>query len=151
MTQNVLRLLAAIAAFSVGAGVWAQPVKNYPNKPIRLIVPYPPGGANDNLARPLVQKISEGLGTQVVLDNRGSGGAMIGANLVAKAAADGYTLLFCSTATHATSPQLFSRVPYDPFKDFEPITLLDVRGGRSGRQLAARVCGLYPQRIRKVR
>ena len=96
----------------------------YPSKSIRLIVPYPPGGANDNLARPLVQKLGENMGTQVILDNRGGGGAMIGAELVAKAPADGYTLLFCSTATHATSPQLFKRVPYDPFRDFEPIVLL---------------------------
>jgi tripartite-type tricarboxylate transporter receptor subunit TctC len=89
-----------------------------------LIVPYPPGGANDNLARPLVQKLGENMGAQVILDNRGGGGAMIGAELVAKAPPDGYTLLFCSTATHATSPQLMSRVPYDPFKDFEPVVLL---------------------------
>ena len=87
-------------------------------------MPYPPGGANDNLARPLTQKLGENMGTQVILDNRGGGGAMIGAELVAKAQPDGYTLLFCSTATHATSPQLFKRVPYDPFRDFEPITLL---------------------------
>ena len=98
--------------------------QNYPGKPIRLVVPYPPGGANDNLARPLVQKLGENMATQVILDNRGGGGAMIGAELVARAPADGYTLLFCSTATHATSPQLMSRVPYDPFKDFEPIVLL---------------------------
>jgi tripartite-type tricarboxylate transporter receptor subunit TctC len=98
--------------------------QTYPARPIRLIVPYPPGGANDNLARPLVQKLSESLNMQVVLENRGGGGAVIGADLVAKSAPDGYTILFCSTATHATSPQLLSRVPYDPFRDFEPVVLL---------------------------
>ena len=98
--------------------------QTYPTKSIRLIVPYPPGGANDNIARPLVLKLSESMGTQVILENRGGGGAMIGADIVAKASADGYTLLFCSTATQATSPQLFKHVPYDPIKDFEPITLL---------------------------
>ncbi len=115
----------AIALF-ISAPFFAPPVvaQPYPSKPIRLIVPYPPGGANDNLARPFVQKLGEDLGTQVILDNRGGGGALIGADLVAKAPADGYTLLFCSTATHATSPQLIARVPYDPFKDFAPVVLL---------------------------
>jgi len=119
---------SALLLFTLLAGLFlgtmpsiAQP---YPNKSIRLIVPYPPGGANDNIARPLVQKLSENMGVQVILENRGGGGALIGADIVAKASADGYTLLFCSTATQATSPQLFKNVPYDPVKDFEPITLL---------------------------
>ena len=98
--------------------------QSFPNKSIRLIVPYPPGGANDNIARPLVQKLSENMGVQVILENRGGGGAIIGADIVAKATPDGYTLLFCSTATQATSPQLIKNVPYDPIKDFEPIVLL---------------------------
>ena len=113
-----------IAAVLLCLAPAAQAAQDYPRKPIRLIVPYPPGGANDNLARPLVQKLGERLGTQVILDNRGGGGATIGAELVARAQPDGYTLLFCSTATHATSPQLMKNVPYDPFKDFEPVTLL---------------------------
>src|SRR4051794_10230945 len=112
-SQKVPMSLLMIAAAMVGvADVCAQ---TYPMKPIRLIVPYPPGGANDNLARPLVQKLTEALGVQVLLENRGGGGALIGADIVAKAQPDGYTILFCSTATHATSPQLISRVPYDPF------------------------------------
>lgn len=101
--------------------VFAQ---TYPSKPIRLIVPYPPGGGSDNAARPMAQKLSETLGKQVVVDNRGGGGTTIGTNMVAKAAPDGYTLLLCSIATHATSPQIVHNVPYDPFKDFEPITLI---------------------------
>jgi tripartite-type tricarboxylate transporter receptor subunit TctC len=120
--RSIRFLLTALAGcvFLTTAAV----AQDYPVRSIRLIVPYPPGGANDNLARPLVQKLGESLGTQVILDNRGGGGALIGADLVAKAPPDGYTLLFCSTATHATSPQLMSRVPYDPFKDFAPIVLL---------------------------
>jgi tripartite-type tricarboxylate transporter receptor subunit TctC len=119
VVRRALLMLAVPALFALTAGA-----QDYPRKPIRLIVPYPPGGANDNIARPLVQKLGENMATQVILDNRGGGGATIGADLVAKAPADGYTLLFCSTATHATSPQLLSRVPYDPFKDFEPVVLL---------------------------
>lgn len=118
--KNIL-LVATVLACCTPA---AQAAQDYPSKPIRLVVPYPPGGANDNLARPFVQKLGERLGTQVILDNRGGAGAMIGTELVARAQPDGYTILFCSTATHATSPQLFARVSYDPFRDFEPVTLL---------------------------
>ena len=113
-----------IAAALLGSSLAAHAAQDYPNKPIRLVVPYPPGGANDSIARPFVQKMSERLGVQVILDNRGGAGAMIGTELVAKAPPDGYTILFCSTATHATSPQLFKKVPYDPFRDFEPVVLL---------------------------
>jgi tripartite-type tricarboxylate transporter receptor subunit TctC len=112
-----------LAAALAGCGMAAQ-AADYPYRPIRLIVPYPPGGANDNLARPLVQKLTERLGVTVILENRGGAGAIIGTDIVAKAQPDGYTILFCSTATHATSPQLFKKVPYDPFRDFEPVTLL---------------------------
>ena len=112
-------VLPALVFFPGDAGA-----QGYPSKPIRLIVPYPPGGANDNIARPLVHKLTENLGVQVILENRGGGGALIGADIVAKATPDGYTLLFCSTATQATSPQLFKNVPYDSVKDFEPIVLL---------------------------
>ncbi|OGA50134.1 MAG: hypothetical protein A3F74_10550 [Betaproteobacteria bacterium RIFCSPLOWO2_12_FULL_62_58] len=118
--RNVLLIAAALACSNLAA----QAAQDYPYKPIRLVVPYPPGGANDNLARPFVQMLGERLGVVVILDNRGGAGAMIGTELVAKAPPDGYTILFCSTATHATSPQLFKRVAYDPFKDFEPVTLL---------------------------
>ncbi len=122
-TRAITQTGLLVLAMNIGCAIDAA-AQAFPNKPIRLIVPYPPGGANDNLARPLVQKLTESLGVQVLLENRGGGGATIGADLVAKASPDGYTILFCSTATHATSPQLISRVPYDPFKDFEPVVLL---------------------------
>lgn len=120
--RNVRILLLALAAGIGYAGLAGA--QAYPSKSIRLIVPYPPGGANDNIARPLVHKLTENLGVQVILENRGGGGALIGADIVAKATPDGYTLLFCSTATQATSPQLFKNVPYDPVRDFAPIVLL---------------------------
>lgn len=116
---------AALAAFVVLTAVaGAAGAQGFPSRPIRLIVPYIPGGANDNVARPLAQKLTDALGRAVVVDNRGGGGSMIGASVAAKAPPDGHTLLLCSIATHAISPNLYKSVPYDPFRDFAPITLL---------------------------
>jgi tripartite-type tricarboxylate transporter receptor subunit TctC len=101
----------------------AQP---YPSKAVRMIVPYPPGGGNDTLARLFAAKLSDRLGQQFVVENRPGAGAMIGTEAAAKSAPDGYTILLSSIATHALSPNLYSRVPYDPVKDFAPITLLGI-------------------------
>jgi tripartite-type tricarboxylate transporter receptor subunit TctC len=98
----------------------------YPNRPVRLVVPYPPGGGNDTLARLFGQKLTERWSQQVVIDNRPGAGTTIGAQLVARAAADGYTLLLSSIATHALAPALYSKPGYDPIKDFTPITTLAV-------------------------
>src|SRR5258706_5397989 len=117
--RNLILIPIALSACIFHAGMAAA--QTYPAKPIRLIVPYPPGGANDNIARPLVHKLTESMNTQVILENRGGGGALIGADIVAKATPDGYTLLFCSTATQATSPQPFQNGPSDPIKAFEPV------------------------------
>ncbi len=95
----------------------------YPNKPIRLIVPFPPGGSVDLNARLLSAKLSELLGQQLVVDNRSGASGMIGSEAVARAAPDGYTLLL-QTVTFVTSTILYSRVPYDPVSDFAPISLL---------------------------
>ena len=98
----------------------------YPTKAVRMIVPYPPGGGNDTLARLFAAKLSERTGQQFVVENRPGAGAMIGTEAAAKSAPDGYTILLSSIATHALSPNLYSRVPYDPVKDFAPITLLGI-------------------------
>jgi tripartite-type tricarboxylate transporter receptor subunit TctC len=98
----------------------------YPTKAVRMIVPYPPGGGNDTLARLFAAKLSDRLGQQFVVENRPGAGAMIGTEAAAKSAPDGYTMLLSSIATHALSPNLYSRVPYDPVKDFAPITLLGI-------------------------
>ena len=119
--SHLFAVIALVACLYVSHHVLAQ---SYPTRPIRLVVPYVPGGGNDNLARPLAQKLTENLGKQVVVENRGGAGSMIGAAIVAQAPPDGHTLLLCSIATHVTSPQLYREVPYDPFKDFAPITLL---------------------------
>src|SRR5688572_27926204 len=107
MPSWTLPLIALIACFSSSQQAVAQ---TYPTRPIRLIVPFPAGGGADNIARPLAQKLSEGLGAQVIVDNRSGAGGMIGASLAAKAAGDGYTLLVSTGATHVTAPQLYSRV-----------------------------------------
>ncbi len=93
----------------------------YPERPIRLIVAYPPGGGTDVTARTILGKFSDGLGRQVVIDNRPGAGSMIGTDLVAKAAPDGYTLLMSDT-TFGIVPGLYAKVPYDTLRDFQPVT-----------------------------
>lgn len=93
----------------------------YPSKPIRLVVPFTPGGTTDNLGRLLGTKLGETLGQSVVVDNRGGAGGTIGMDLVAKAPADGYTLLFGTVGTSSINPSLYKRLPYDSHSDFTPI------------------------------
>ncbi len=104
-------------ALSVGAA-------EYPTKPIRLIVPFPPGGGNDILARSIGQHLSKILGQQIVVDNRGGAGGMLGAELAAKAVPDGYTIFLGSVGNLAFNPALHAKLAYDPVKDFGPVTLL---------------------------
>jgi tripartite-type tricarboxylate transporter receptor subunit TctC len=96
----------------------------YPNKPVRLIVPFPPGGGNDIIARSVGQPLSEAIGHQIIVDNRGGAGGMIGAELAARAAPDGYTLFLASIGNLAFTPALHARLPYDPIRDFAPVTRL---------------------------
>ena len=124
----MLRLTLALAACAaLAGGAAAQPVQKpggvYPSKPIRLIVPFAPGGSNDIMGRIVAQKFSESLGQQVVVDNRAGGSGIIGTDLAAKAAPDGYTLLMMSL-TFAVNPSLFRKLPYDTEKDLAPITLV---------------------------
>src|SRR5262245_34506263 len=104
----------------------AATAQEYPARPIRLIVPYPPGGGNDTLARIFGQKLAERWGQQVVIDNRPGAGTTIGAAIAAKAPGDGYTLLLSSVATHALAPALYAKPGYDPIKDFAAVTTLAV-------------------------
>lgn len=99
--------------------------QNYPTKPITLVVPLPPGGSNDIMARAVADKLSASLGQQVVVENRAAGGSgTVGTRAVAKGPADGYTLLLGYTSTLATGPHMFANVGYDPRKDFAPIGLI---------------------------
>jgi tripartite-type tricarboxylate transporter receptor subunit TctC len=102
----------------------AQTAANFPTKPIRLVIPYPPGGGTDTIGRPLAHRMTENLRQQVIFDNRGGAGGNIGMELVAKAPPDGYTIVLALTAQLAVNPSLYTKLPYDPVKDFEPITLL---------------------------
>jgi tripartite-type tricarboxylate transporter receptor subunit TctC len=113
------RLAAALVGLCVAAIAAAQP---YPSKPIRLVVPYPPGGGTDFFARTIGAKLADVLGQQVVIENRPGAATIIGAESVAKAAPDGYTVLLGDTGTFAVNPTLYKKLPYDPIKDFEPVT-----------------------------
>jgi tripartite-type tricarboxylate transporter receptor subunit TctC len=101
----------------------ARAQDGYPNKAITLVVPVPPGGASDFIARTVGQKLSEALGQAVVISNRGGAGGTIASDNVAKAAPDGYTLMLNSITTHGIGPHLYNKLPYDPVKDFTPIAL----------------------------
>jgi tripartite-type tricarboxylate transporter receptor subunit TctC len=115
------RTLAALALLGVATAGFAQ---GYPVKPVRLVLPYPPGGGSDTIGRPLAAKMAEGLGQQVVVENRGGAGGNIGMEHVARSAPDGYTIVMALTAQLAVNPGLYQKLPYDPLRDYAPITLL---------------------------
>ena len=115
---TLVRVVAALTAVAFSAVVHAQA---FPSKPLRLVVPFPPGAGTDMFARVLAHKLSESLGQPVVVDNRPGGGAIIGTDIVAKSAPDGYTLLL-STTSHAINPSVYSKLPYDTLRDFATVT-----------------------------
>ena len=116
-----LKTAMAWVAFCLMVSVGAQ-AQTYPSKPIRLIVPFPAGGATDIFARTLSQKLAEKLGTSVVVDNKPGAGGTLGSDLVAKASPDGYTLLLATSSTHSIGPNLNPKMPYDAVRDFTPIS-----------------------------
>jgi tripartite-type tricarboxylate transporter receptor subunit TctC len=114
--------LAAFVALTTIGAASAQPT--YPAKPIRYVVPFPAGGPLDIVARAIGQELNRSWGQPVIVDNRPGAGGNIGAELVAKSPPDGYTILMGAVSTHAINPTLYTRVAYDPIKDFAPITLI---------------------------
>lgn len=114
---------AALAAPAHAASTLPQQ-GGYPTKPIRLIVAFPPGGSTDIIARLVGQRLSERLGQQVIIDNRGGAGGTIGTEIAARANPDGYTLTMGTTSTHVIAPAAYAKLNYDPIKDFVPITLV---------------------------
>ena len=120
--MNKRQLLQSVAAFSAALVFNPQALsQTYPGKPIRLIVPFPAGGATDLFARSLSQKLGERLGQSVVVDNKPGAGGTLGSDLAAKSPADGYTLLLSTTSTHSIGPNLNPKIPYDAMRDFTPI------------------------------
>ncbi len=98
--------------------------QGFPSRPVRLVVPFPPGAATDTLGRLLSQKMQESWGQSVVVDNKPGAGSIVGAETVAKAPADGHTLFMGHIGTHGANPALYAKLPYDPVRDFAPISLL---------------------------
>jgi len=113
--RAALRLVPAASLATLAWPAWAQ------TRQLRLVVPYPPGGPLDLVARALAEKVHDSVGT-VIVDNRPGAGGNLGADLVAKAAPDGHTIVMGAVATHAINPWLFAKLPYDPIRDFTPIT-----------------------------
>ena len=118
--KRLLVAFFAVSSISFGVPLWAQ---SYPNKPVKLIVPFGPGGFTDVVARIVGQKLSSNLGQQFVIENKVGAGSTIGTDFVAKSAPDGYTLVMIST-THVISPWIYKNMPYDPIKGFTSITKL---------------------------
>ena len=117
-------LWITIAALATLSSTAAGAQQAYPTKPIRLIVAFPPGGSTDIIARLVGQRLSERLGQQVIIDNRGGAGGTVGTEIAARANPDGHTLTMGTTSTHVIGPVAYPNVKYDPLKDFAPITLV---------------------------
>lgn len=122
MKDLILSVAAALLAGSI-APLPAQAAGEFPGKPIRLVIPYPPGGGMDTIGRPFARQLSANIGQQVVVDNRGGANGNIGMEIVARANPDGYTIGFALSAQLAINPGLYRNLPYDPVKDFAPLTL----------------------------
>ena len=133
MKAHVILLGCSILSLSAGAlaqakGASTGSTQSYPTKPIRFIAPFPPGGTSDIVARVAAQKLTDSLGKQVIVDNRGGASGTIGYEMAAKSPADGYTLLLCSMGGLVSNQFLFKRLPYDPMSDFAPISQLATAG-----------------------
>src|SRR6476661_4153086 len=123
--MNIFRWLQhhAVAATIACVAAGSACAQTYPAKPLRMMVPFAPGGGTDVIARYLAAGMSESMGRQVVVDNRGGANGIIGTEIVARAPADGYTLLFVSSP-HSVNPSLYPKLPYDTVRDFAPISLV---------------------------
>ena len=123
--NQALRCAAAAALLTMAAGAaFAQ--GDYPNKPIRFIVPFPPGGGTDIVSRLVVNKMTETLGWRIVIDNRGGAGGSVGMEAAANSAPDGYTLVMGQTSNLAVNPSLYAKLPYQPLRDFSPVSLVSM-------------------------
>jgi tripartite-type tricarboxylate transporter receptor subunit TctC len=119
--MQLARTLLAVASLAFGGAALAQA---WPAQPVRMVIPWPPGGGNDILGRMLAEALTPALGQPVVVDNRGGANGLIGADAVAKAAPDGYTIMFHSVTTHLINPSFHAKVPYETVDDFAPVALI---------------------------
>lgn len=124
MTRPSRRALVALLAAACAGAAFAQAPSDWPNKPIRMVVTFPPGGSADAVVRMLVPRLNEKLGQQVVVDNRPGAGGNIGLSLVAKAPGDGYTIGVGAAGALSANSSLYPNMPFDPVKDFKPVTML---------------------------
>lgn len=122
--KYALRLMLALMFALSSLQAVAQAAASYPNKPIKIIVPFPPGGATDILARAIGAELQKTFNQSVIVENKPGGGGNLGADAVAKSAPDGYTLVMGTVGTHAINMSLYSKMPYDAVKDFEPVVLV---------------------------
>ena len=120
--RKVLAAMAVTAAVAASPVAWAQ--TSWPTKPVKIVVPFAPGGTTDILARAIAPDLSKAFGQPFVIENKGGAGGNLGAEQVAKSTGDGYTLLMGTVGTHGINRALYAKLPYDPFKDFAPITLV---------------------------
>ncbi len=121
-TRRMLLNTAALALSLIGVSAGAQ--TPWPTKPVKILVPFTPGGTTDILARAVAPELSKAFGQQFVVENKGGAGGNLGTEIVAKSPGDGYTLLMGTVGTHGINKALYPKLPYDPFKDFAPITLV---------------------------
>ncbi len=124
--MNVAVRAAVTGLLAVAAGLAHAQGANYPNKPVRWVVPFPPGGSADIMGRMIGQELARSLGQQVVIENRAGASAIVGSDYVAKSPPDGYTLLQANVSQMTIHPSLYPRLPYDPLKDFAPVTVLGI-------------------------
>src|SRR5215510_12201616 len=115
---QLILMFSALAAWPAAA---AQP---FPNRPVRIINPFPPGGGVDITNRIVASKLTEVLGQQVIVENRPGAAGKVGAAIAAKATPDGYTIFACGVASHGVSPAIYSKLPFDPERDFMPISMI---------------------------
>ena len=120
--RHLMLGLVSAACLATAPTAWAQ--SGWPTKPVKIVVPFAPGGTTDILARAIAPDLSKAFGQQFVVENKGGAGGNLGAEQVAKSAGDGYTLLMGTVGTHGINRALYAKLPYDPFKDFVPITLV---------------------------
>jgi len=124
MSTTLYRCVTLLGASLLAFNAAAQSAASYPGRPIRMIVPSAPGSGPDIMARAIGQKITEAFGQQVIIDDKPGAGGIIGSEAAAKSAPDGYTLIMANAGSHAVNASLYAKLPYDPVKDFAPITLV---------------------------